>query len=85
MTVQTSAESPVAPIAIPATLRALVDPGPVTARSGCNLDQAGMGMGMGAGMGMLNFTINGRTFDPARVDLTTQAGGSRNGTSSTAR
>jgi bilirubin oxidase len=74
MTVQTSAESPVAPVAIPATLRALVDPGPATTRQRLRLDQAGMGMGMGAGMGMLNFTINGRTFDPARVDLTTQAG-----------
>jgi bilirubin oxidase len=74
MTVQTSAESPVPPVALPATLRALVDPGPATTRQRLRLDQAGMGMGMGAGMGMLNFTINGRTFDPARVDLTTQAG-----------
>jgi bilirubin oxidase len=72
MTVQTSAESPVPPVALPATLRALVDPGPATTRQRLRLDQAGMGMG--AGMGMLNFTINGRTFDPARVDLTTQAG-----------
>ena len=72
MTLQTSAESPDAPVAIPAALRALVDPGPATARQRLRLDQAGMGMG--PGMGMLNFTINGRTFDPARIDLTTQAG-----------
>jgi len=72
MTVQTSAESPAAPVALPATLRALGDPGPATAHQRLQLDQGGMGMG--AGMGMLNFTINGRTFDPTRVDLTTQVG-----------
>jgi bilirubin oxidase len=72
MTVQTSAESPAEPVAFPATLRTLIDPGPATARQRLRLDQTSMGMG--PGMGMLNFTINGRTFDPARVDLATQAG-----------
>jgi bilirubin oxidase len=72
LTLQTTAESPALPVTLPAALRALVDPGPATARQRLQLDQGGMGMG--AGMGMLNFTINGRTFDPARVDLATQAG-----------
>lgn len=35
---------------------------------------AGMGDGMGQGSGMMSFTINGRPFDPARVDTTVPAG-----------
>ncbi|GAA1495181.1 multicopper oxidase family protein [Paeniglutamicibacter kerguelensis] len=34
-----------------------------------------MGMGMGPGTGMMDFTINGKSFDPARVDTTVSAGG----------
>ena len=33
-----------------------------------------MGMGMGPGAGMMDFTINGQSFDPARVDTTVSAG-----------
>ena len=72
MTVQTTAESPVVPVTLPATLRAMVDPGAATTRQRLQLDQGGMGMG--PGMGMLNFTINGKVFDPSRIDLTTQVG-----------
>ncbi len=72
MTVQTTAESPAVPVILPATLRATVDPGPPTAHQRLQLDQGGMGMG--PGMGMLNFTINGKVFDPSRIDLTTQVG-----------
>jgi suppressor of ftsI len=72
LTLQTSAELPDTPVTLPAVLRAIVAPGPATARQRLQLDQGSMGTG--AGMGMLNFTINGRTFDPGRVDLTTQVG-----------
>ncbi|MFJ6416044.1 multicopper oxidase family protein [Paeniglutamicibacter sp. NPDC091659] len=34
-----------------------------------------MGMGMRLGAGMMDFTINGKSFDPARVDTTVSAGG----------
>ncbi|MDO5864999.1 MULTISPECIES: multicopper oxidase family protein [Paenarthrobacter] len=34
----------------------------------------GMGMGGGTGSGMMSFSINGRPFDPARVDTTVPAG-----------
>lgn len=34
-----------------------------------------MGMGMGMGARMMDFTINGKPFDPARVDTTVSAGG----------
>ncbi len=43
---------------------------------GMNSDGAAMGsaMGGGTGSGMMSFTINGRPFDPARVDTTVPAG-----------
>ncbi len=34
----------------------------------------GMGMGMGGGAGMMSFTIDGKAFDPTRVDTIVQAG-----------
>ena len=49
MTVQTSAESPVVPVTLPATLRAMVDPGPATDASAAATRSGGMGMGMGPG------------------------------------
>ncbi|MET3948712.1 FtsP/CotA-like multicopper oxidase with cupredoxin domain [Arthrobacter sp. UYCu512] len=43
---------------------------------GMNSGGAAIGSGMGGGMGsgMMSFTINGRPFDPARVDTTVPAG-----------
>lgn len=41
---------------------------------GMNNGGQGMGMGGGTGSGMMSFTINGRPFDPARVDTTVPAG-----------
>ncbi|MET3923554.1 multicopper oxidase family protein [Arthrobacter sp. UYEF20] len=41
---------------------------------GMNSGGPGMGMGGGTGSEMMSFTINGRPFDPARVDTTVTAG-----------
>ncbi|WP_427136228.1 multicopper oxidase family protein [Pseudarthrobacter sp. S9] len=38
------------------------------------MNSGGLGMGGGTGPGMMSFTINGRPFNPARVDTTVPAG-----------
>lgn len=70
LTVATTTESPVAALPIPATLRAMANPGPAVARKRVVLTQSGMGM-MG---GMFGFLINGRTFDMNRVDFVSTLG-----------
>ncbi|MBE4720059.1 multicopper oxidase family protein [Pseudarthrobacter sp. AB1] len=41
---------------------------------GMGMNSGGSGTGGGMGSGMMSFTINGRPFDPARVDTTVPAG-----------
>jgi len=68
MTVQTSAAPALPPVALPATLRPVADPGPASARQQVVLSSSGMGMMTG------RFLINGRTFDMDRVDLVSTVG-----------
>jgi bilirubin oxidase len=67
MAIETGRVPALAPIALPATLRPLADPGPASLRQRVLLSAAGMGM-------MGSFLINGRTFDMNRVDLDTVVG-----------
>jgi bilirubin oxidase len=71
LTVVTTAEAPAAALPVPPVLRPSVDIGTPVARQRIELTQTGMGMMGGASMG---FAINGRTFDPGRVDLATVVG-----------
>ena len=70
LTVATTAETPAAATAVPASLRPIEPPGPAVARKRLVLTQSGMGM-MG---GMFGFLINGRSFDMSRVDLVSTVG-----------
>jgi bilirubin oxidase len=67
MTVETAALPARAPVALPATLRPIADPGPASARQRIVLSDSGMGM-------MGPFLINGRSFDMNRIDLETVVG-----------
>ena len=70
LTLATTTAAPVASIALPATLRPVVDPGPAVAARRVVLSQSGMGM-MGA---MFGFLIDGRSFDMNRVDFVSTQG-----------
>ncbi len=66
------AGSVVAAPPLPGVLRPIAPLGPPAAAKHLMLS-SGMGMGMGMGMGgMMSFLIDGRSFDPARVDLTSR-------------
>jgi bilirubin oxidase len=70
LTVATTAGTPAAATAVPASLRPIEPPGPAVAQKRLVLTQSGMGM-MG---GMFGFLINGRPFDMSRVDLVSTVG-----------
>ena len=59
-----------AAIALPSTLNAIADLG-VPTQSKRLVFSSGMGMG-GMGGGMMSFLIDGKSFDPARIDLTSR-------------
>jgi bilirubin oxidase len=63
------------PVATPTALRPIAPLGAPTAYKHLVLS-SGMGMGMGMGMmgtgGMMQFLIDGKSFDPARIDLTSR-------------
>jgi bilirubin oxidase len=63
----------VAPVALPSSLRALAALPAATASQRFVLGPAGMMGGM-SGMTMGAFTINGRSFDPNRIDATSRVG-----------
>ncbi|MDQ6754702.1 MAG: multicopper oxidase family protein [Actinomycetota bacterium] len=73
---QAAASGPIPEQPVPRDLRAVA----VTAHRelvfamGMGMNNNGPGMGGGTGSGMMDFTINGRPFDPARVDTTVPAG-----------
>jgi len=64
-------QSAVLPIAIPTELRPIAPLGVPAAYKHLVLS-SGMGMGMMGGGGMMQFLIDGKSFDPARVDLTSR-------------
>lgn len=70
LTLATTAESPVAPLVIPAALRPVASLGPAVARKRVTLTQSGMGMMAGAG----SYLIDGRPFDMNRVDYVSTVG-----------
>jgi bilirubin oxidase len=63
--------APSAAIALPSALNAIADLGVPTATKRL-VFSSGMGMG-GMGGGMMSFLIDGKTFDPERIDLTSRA------------
>jgi len=69
LTLATTVDTPLAPLALPAVLRALPPRAPAVARKRAVLTQSG-GMGMMGG----GFLINGRSFDMNRVDFVSTAG-----------
>jgi suppressor of ftsI len=70
LTVQYS-RSTTLPVAMPTELRPIAPLGaPVTYKH--LVLSSGMGMGMMGGGGMMQFLIDGKSFDPARVDLTSR-------------
>lgn len=72
LTVVTTNELPAAPIDVPTSLRPIADLGPAAVRQLVDLDEVhGLCTRTGA---TVAFLINGRTFDPTRVDLTMVAG-----------
>jgi bilirubin oxidase len=71
LTLVTSAEAPAAPGSIPSSLRPLTALGAAGATQRIELSER---MGMGMMGGMSSFLINGRSFDMARVDLTSVQG-----------
>jgi bilirubin oxidase len=60
-----------AAVALPSALNSIADLG-VPTKSKRLVFSSGMGMG-GMGGGMMSFLIDGKTFDPARIDLTSRA------------
>ena len=68
MTVATNGAPALPPVALPATLRPVDDPGPASVRQQVVLSTSGMGMMSG------RFLINGRSFDMNRVDLVSTVG-----------
>lgn len=72
LTLATTSESPASPALIPSVLRPIRDLGNHTARQTIELGEAtGLCMRNGA---TIAFLINGRIFDPQRVDLVTKVG-----------
>jgi bilirubin oxidase len=61
---------PAAAVALPSQLRSIASLGAAT-RSKRLVFSSGMGMG-GMGGGMMSFLIDGKSFDPARIDLTSR-------------
>jgi bilirubin oxidase len=59
------------PVALPTALRPIASLGTPAAYKHLVLS-SGMGMGMMGGGGMMRFLIDGKTFDPARIDLTSR-------------
>jgi bilirubin oxidase len=60
-------------VALPGALNPIADLG-VPTRTKRLVFSSGMGMGMGGmGGGMMSFLIDGKSFDPARIDLTSRA------------
>jgi bilirubin oxidase len=65
--------SAVQPVAMPTSLRPILPLEAPVAYKHLVLS-SGMGMGMMGGGGMMQFLIDGKSFDPARVDLTSRVG-----------